>query len=287
MMRRASHGFSLIELLVVVAIVSLLMGLLLPAMSGARESARKAGCLTRLGQIMRASTMYQDDHDDYFPIRHPEQSGFYSNYNHGGRYPMWDSRSNRHFTLPPFDRPLNSYAHPNAPLGGKPNVFGQTIPWRQRLDPGVTQWDLEDPDQFNLRVFECPDDRNYNYQEGLGELFDGNSAYGAIGTSYMFNCTWFNILSNHPRATTWKIGRMMFRRGRMVYPSLFVGFHDDPADATFWQYRSPKRTHHGKPDVNAMAFLDGHAQMVLTLYEDNEPLFTTSTYFLIFPELLN
>ena len=56
-------GFTLIELLVVIAIIAILAALLLPALSGAKESARSIRCLNNLRQWSLAMQMYTDDHD--------------------------------------------------------------------------------------------------------------------------------------------------------------------------------------------------------------------------------
>lgn len=54
-------AFSLVELLVVIAILGILSSVLLPALVGARESARKASCLTNARQLALAAQMYWDD----------------------------------------------------------------------------------------------------------------------------------------------------------------------------------------------------------------------------------
>jgi prepilin-type N-terminal cleavage/methylation domain-containing protein len=58
--RRASRGFSLVELLVVIAIIAILVALLLPAVQAAREAARRAQCQSQLHQIGIALHQYHD-----------------------------------------------------------------------------------------------------------------------------------------------------------------------------------------------------------------------------------
>jgi prepilin-type N-terminal cleavage/methylation domain-containing protein/prepilin-type processing-associated H-X9-DG protein len=66
-MRRQKAGFTLVELLVVIGIIAVLIGILLPSLSRARENANRVKCLSNIRQLTHAFIMYTGENGGWFP----------------------------------------------------------------------------------------------------------------------------------------------------------------------------------------------------------------------------
>lgn len=64
------RDFTLVELLIVIAIIAILAGLLLPALNRAREKARETNCVNNLRQTGFAFSLYADAFGGMLPVVH-------------------------------------------------------------------------------------------------------------------------------------------------------------------------------------------------------------------------
>lgn len=74
--RARMKAFTLVEILVVIGIVALLIGILVPTVSKARESSRTAACLMNLKQLTAAAYTYAVDHHNFIiPVGNSKVGG--------------------------------------------------------------------------------------------------------------------------------------------------------------------------------------------------------------------
>jgi prepilin-type processing-associated H-X9-DG protein len=65
---RRIAAFTLVELLVVIGIIAVLIGLLLPSLTTARENAKRVQCATKLQQILSAANIHVVEHGGWYPL---------------------------------------------------------------------------------------------------------------------------------------------------------------------------------------------------------------------------
>lgn len=65
---RCNRGFSLIEVLVVITLIVMLLALIMPTLSAAREASRASLCMSKLKQIGIGQEFYIQDYSGFFPL---------------------------------------------------------------------------------------------------------------------------------------------------------------------------------------------------------------------------
>lgn len=98
-------AFTLVELLVVIAIISILAGMLLPALENAINASRTISCSSNQKQVLLGFQMYADDFNGYSPY---SSLGSFQNWTNPPLF-MW------YHTLPPYTNGESAFQCPSAP----------------------------------------------------------------------------------------------------------------------------------------------------------------------------
>jgi prepilin-type processing-associated H-X9-DG protein len=160
------RAISLVEVLVVIAVIGLLVALLLPALSGVKESARETECANNLKHLGAATFAYMSAYNDHLP----QVAAF---------NPMSNS-----------DEVIGSLfggKRGELPMFGIDQYGADKRPLNKFLGSGVYSVDTDPTDGYNEDVpyFHCPLDRGQPAQPPFVPQVD--SMYDFIGTSYTLN----------------------------------------------------------------------------------------------------
>lgn len=159
-------GFTLIEILVVVAILALLAAILLPVFAQSRAKSQATTCISNLSQLGKAERMYLSDYDGYYAPDLNVQNIFNKAKQFSG-CPTAGDNERKSLGMP-------GYAH-NGQLHGFQILEIRSLHEDQILAPTVTVAVAEVTGESHLTGWEGKKERSRRHHEGGNFLFcDGH-----------------------------------------------------------------------------------------------------------------
>ena len=159
------RGFTLVELLVVVAIIGTLIGLLLPAVQSAREAGRRMSCTNNLRQIVLAAANHESARDRY-PI--------------GSESRQWDERPD--FPHQFFRWSVLAHLSPYYEEEALLRSLDLTVPLYTGLTPDSIAPQNKPIVKLQVPLFLCPSDTQTRVSETFGPTnYAGCTGSGTAG----------------------------------------------------------------------------------------------------------
>jgi prepilin-type N-terminal cleavage/methylation domain-containing protein/prepilin-type processing-associated H-X9-DG protein len=245
---KASRGFTLIEILVVVAIIALLISILLPSLARARNQTKLVACRANLHDLANASNMYAESYRNFFPITpNAGEDTFYS---------LWKARllKNPNVVIDPATKNV---------------IRPESLKFPEVSDPSKLK---EDIDGVNIPYAAIIGTKKANGDDNTNDLQD-NAKFGkedgAGGHSYEYNGC-YDESSGSP---LWSGKHKKTVHYRFFLAQLVLVHDNDDAGSGFGPKGCEVSRHgngnncpqpwdnHGAEGMNMM-FADGHADYI-------------------------
>jgi prepilin-type N-terminal cleavage/methylation domain-containing protein/prepilin-type processing-associated H-X9-DG protein len=237
--RAVRLGFTLVEMLVVVAISGLLAALLLPTLSKARGRAEAMACLNNTRQLGLAWQLYADDHEGFLAYNlGMDGSSFRTNLNWVNNVMTWDLSSDNTNIATLTDASLGSYAGNapriyHCPSDRSLSTLQRAAGWEWRLrsysmnamvgnagiisasgantnNPGYKQFfkttQIPRPAEIFVFLDEHPDsiDDGYFLNKDRSPTYGTGDQWTDLPASYHDNSTSFSFADGHAALHHWK-----------------------------------------------------------------------------------
>jgi len=273
----ARRGLTLVELLVVLAILSILIAILLPSISRARGEGQRAKCLSNLRSLGQGSAAYAgaDASGKVIP-EHPKPAelGTFDGAVERALYGGGDGIAG--------EWPEGAWWSSNGPYGGAAaRPLNRFLFGADHLPdtPGTGQA----AQAGGMELFQCPSDTGWTTTAAVPEvqsLWLGNPMHRVSGTSYAANMAAMSGPDFPPEGTCWSIGPYGRSGDRMASPSETILYWEDFALAAWensewwWWTERPKesvRGWHGRIGRFNIAYGDGAAATASMTKDDWQP----------------
>jgi prepilin-type N-terminal cleavage/methylation domain-containing protein/prepilin-type processing-associated H-X9-DG protein len=275
-LRKWLAGFTLIELLVVIAIIAILVGLLLPALSAARQEARKTKCRSNLEQQARALASYYGTYSDFWPFYVSPDANRAAVYT-GARVPPLVAATQTTWVVYTENRTIDPFKGNWAASQGDP------LQWYHTTDPRkqapTDSLSLLYPDYTaNLAIMGCPNTEDQPRVTTVvmpifGEVINSVQTYvgtkrlwSAFGDSQMLSSA-SNSIGRANAAPYWS----SYGYDHRVHHSLAGANHVVMADMDESSFL-PSTTTGNHPDGANVLVFDGHVKWTRSVYASNNPL---------------
>ena len=177
------HGFTLVELLVVVAIIALLVSILLPTLGKAKEQARTVMCMSNIRGLGLSFTFYTDENDDWLPAG---ASSSIDEYTWDSiLQPYYDVYGLLHCPSDRLERRWDSYGTPEENRYPRSYAINTTVSWMGPSSADPDFWpgwvhkitEVTDPTETFLLAEQWESAYWGTWQPGIYKQYLGSGAY--------------------------------------------------------------------------------------------------------------